>query len=294
MIAEIKNKVALRQLLADESFKSVNAPNYNLIVELDTTSVHLAVFDTVTAKYIAFEHFDLDAVFSSELLADILQMIENQSKLFFHKYKNVTCVLLNSPNTLVPEGLFDEARKKLYLKFNAQLEGNEFVLVDEVQGIQAKNVFALPMPLKIKLDGLFKNVNYRHFSSALIHDIVLDNKNNDLPRLYVNIASGHFEVVYMEGKKMQFYNTFNYHSTEDYIYYLLFVFEQLALNPEKVELILLGDITNPAKNSEIYTITYKYVKTVKLGSRNTGNKYCHQLQELPAHNYFTLFSSYNL
>jgi len=294
MIAELQNKITLKNSVIDESFKSAHTANYTLVAEVGNAAVRFTVFDTVTNKYIALEHFKLDAVFSTDLLADVLEVIEKESKLFLHKYNTVHCVLVNSQSTLVPEALFDEERKKMYLKFNAALEGNEFVMVDDIQGLQAKNVFALPMPIKIKFDGLFKNVAYHHFSSALIHDLVLENRNNDTQKVYVNIEQNHFEVICMDGTKMKFYNTFSYLSAEDYIYYLLFVFEQLSLNPEKVDLLLFGDMDAPAKNSEIYSLTYKYVKNVKLGSRNTAHNYCYKLQELPSHNYFTLFSPYNL
>jgi hypothetical protein len=95
--------------------------------------------------------------------------------------------------------------------------------------------------------------------------------------------------VVLEGKNLLFYNTFNYHSAEDFIYYLLFVCEQLHLNPEKTELQLLGEIE---KNSAIHLITQKYVRHVQFGERADQADYSYQLQALPKHSYFTLFNTY--
>ena len=51
---------------------------------------------------------------------------------------------------------------------------------------------------------------------------------------------GHFEIIVIANKKLQLYNTFQFTSKEDFIYYVLFTAEQLKLNPEKFELLLLG------------------------------------------------------
>ena len=47
----------------------------------------------------------------------------------------------------------------------------------------------------------------------------------------------------------------------DFIYYILFVAEQLQLNPEQFSLELLGDIT---EESALFLIAYKYIRNTKL------------------------------
>jgi len=88
---------------------------------------------------------------------------------------------------------------------------------------------------------------------------------------------------------MLFYNSFNYHSAEDFIYYLLFVCEQLHLNPETIEVVLLGEIE---KNSTVYSLTQKYIRTIIFGERTDGAQYSYQLQTIPSNYYFTLFNNY--
>ena len=57
------------------------------------------------------------------------------------------------------------------------------------------------------------------------------------------------------------YNSFEYSSKEDFIYYILFAAEQLELNPEKFELQLLGHIS---KDDPLFKIAYKYIRNVSL------------------------------
>ena len=119
--------------------------------------------------------------------------------------------------------------------------------------------------------------------------ILAQSKNQTTKKVAVHVYATHFEVAVIEGKNLLFYNTFNYQTPEDFIYYLLFVYEQLQVNPETIEAIFLGEIE---KNSEIYTLTQKYIRTVKFGERSDNADYSYQLQTLPKHFYFTLFSNY--
>ncbi len=291
MISELKNRISQKNCIIDESFKGSNSQNYILVLEISTSEFYFTVFDSVSKKYIAFESYEFDSSYNYDLLADLFSVVESQSSLTSLKYKTVSCSIVNELATLVPNALYEEDRKKLYLKFNTQLQGNEFILVDNIETIDSKNIFALPLSIKIKIDNLFSRVNYHHYSSSLIHDVTSQNKNVDSAKLYINVEKNHFEILFLNKQKLNFYNSFKYTSAEDYIYYLLFVIEQLSLNPEHIELFLLGRIE---KNDAIYSITYKYIKNVKFGSKTNSNDYCYQLQTLPKHSYFTIFSSFYL
>ena len=155
--------------------------------------------------------------------------------------------------------------------------------------MDAKNIFALHLSIKSKLDYQFQNISYHHASSALIDTLVLQNKNQTSRKLFVHVQQTHFEAIVIDGKNLLFYNTFNYHTAEDFVYYLLFVCEQLHLNPETIDVVLLGEIE---RNSTIYSLTQKYIRKLKFGERNDGAQYSYQLQALPTHYYFTLFNNY--
>ncbi len=291
MIAELKHKIKSQKSIIDEAFNPSRSNSYNLIIELSDSGFNFTVFDSISKKYIAFENYTFNTIVNTDLISDLLAVAEKESKLFSIKYKSVHCSIINNLSTLVPNALFEEENRKTYLKFNSNLEGDEFVLVNSINSIDSKNVFALPLSFKIKMDSLFNNVSYHHFSSALIDDLTNQNKNVDSKKAYINVNWNHFEILIFEKQKLIFYNSFQYTNAEDFIYFLLFALEQLSLNPENVELFLLGNIN---KTDAIYSITYKYIKHLKFGSRVNESDYCYQLQSLPKHEYFTLFSPYYL
>jgi len=57
-----------------------------------------------------------------------------------------------------------------------------------------------------------------------------------------------------------FFNSFDYNTPEDFIYYILFTAEQLQLNPENFKLEIIGDFT---ETDAYYTIVYKFIRNVK-------------------------------
>lgn len=291
MTAELKHKISLVNSFIDESFDIHQTMNFQLILQIGYDGLFVCVYDKEKNKYIAFEYYSFQQVGNFDLMVDLLDIAVKESKVIQHKYSSVSCSIVNSLSTLVPAVLFEEDRKTVYLKFNATLEGNELVMVDTITNLEAKNVFALPFGLKAKLDSLFNKVHYHHFSSGLIENLLSQNRNQTKKKLYVHVQGSHFEALVIEGKKLLFYNTFNHHTPEDFIYYLLFVCEQLHLNPENIETLLLGEIE---KSSAIYNLLQKYVRNVSFAERIDNSDYSYQLQTFPKHFYYTLFNNYLL
>lgn len=289
MTIEIKNKITQACSYIDEAFDEKKVSDYHLVIQISIDSVWLAVNEKSKYKYIAFENYTFQHVYGFEVVSDLLDVLAKESRLMNRKYGSVACVIVNNLSTIIPSPLFEKSRKELYLKFNAKLQGDELVIVDELKNLDAKNVFALPINLKAKLEYLYKNISYHHFSSVLIEGLLIQNKNQTTKKLYVHVQPSHFEAIVIEGKNLLFYNTFNHHTAEDFIYYLLFVCEQLQLNPENIEVVLLGEIE---RNSDIYLIAQKYVRNLKFGERADDADYSYQLQTLPKHHYFTVFNSY--
>ena len=79
--------------------------------------------------------------------------------------------------------------------------------------------------------------------------------------MFVHASEAHFEIVVVQNQKLLLYNSFEYKTQEDFIYYILFTAEQLQLNPENFSLKLLGKID---ENDTFYSICYKYIRNVSL------------------------------
>ncbi len=289
MASVLQNKITCTDSLIDEAFDSEQTRGFKLHIQLGIDGAVLTVNEKKTNKYIAFERYNFQQTYTFDDVCMLLDEIIQKSPLVKHVYHAVDCVVVNNLSTLVPKAVFEEEKIQTYLKFNVALAGDEYIVSDELRVLDAKNIFALPQCLKTKLDQLFPTINYHHFSSVLIDSLLRQHKNQGVKKLFVHIQPSHFQIIVLEGKSLLFYNTFNHHTAEDFIYYLLFVCEQLHLNPEKTELVLLGEVD---KNSAIYAIAHKYIRNLSFGERSDAADFSYQLQNLPKHSYFTLFNTY--
>lgn len=288
MSTELKNKISLTKTIIDESFDPMLCKEYGMNIQIGKDDIVVAIKDIAKNKFIALEQFQFVHNFNFTLIDSLIDEVIEISKLVPYKYKSVNCLIVNGLSTIVPNSLFDEDRKKAFLKFNTDLQGDELVVVNDIKNLNAKNIFALPFSVKSKIDFLFNNVNYIHFSTQLVENILVNNKNQNTKKVFIHVQNSHFELIVIESNNLLFYNSFNYQTPEDLIYYLLFAFEQLKLNPEKNELFVLGDIE---KNDAIYLLISKYVRTVKFAERNDGSDYSYQFQNLSKHIHFTLLNA---
>jgi len=95
----------------------------------------------------------------------------------------------------------------------------------------------------------------------LVSKLLELSKNIDDKKMFVHMASGHFEIIVVQNQHLLLFNSFEYKTPEDLIYYLLFTAEQLNLNPETLKLEFLGDIS---QTDAFFAIAYKYIRNVSL------------------------------
>jgi hypothetical protein len=107
----------------------------------------------------------------------------------------------------------------------------------------------------------FGTFDYKHATTILVSKLLIGSKNNPEKKVVVHINSGHFEIIVVQNQKLLFFNSFEYTTPEDFLYYILFTAEQLDLNPEEFPLELIGKIDT---ESEYYQLAYKYIRNVSL------------------------------
>ena len=180
-------------------------------------------------------------------------------------FSSVKIIHYNNLSTVVPEVVFDKNNALSYLKFNSQILQNDYVAHDQIFNNECVNIYIPYVNVNNFIFKKFDSFIYNHYSSIILEEVKSNEKNSINPSLYLNICLNHLEIIYFEDNKLIFYNTFDYSTKEDVIYYLLFTIEQLKLNPEKTPLIISGSIS---VDDEYYEIIYKYVRNVSLYDSN--------------------------
>lgn len=238
-------------------------------------------------KYIALEYYDLQNCSNFQEVAEQLDPIISTQELLQQDFASVTTCIGNNLNTLIPKALYKEEIGKEILGFNQALLKNENESTDWLASIQAYNSYIIPQDLERCFNKHFPNHKWKHQSTVFIESLLQQFKLQDGAKIYLSVQNKNFEIVVLDGKKLKFFNGYSYRTSEDLIYYLLFVCEQLGLNPDQVPLVISGEIE---EESEVYKILYKYVRNISFIKRNPNYNYSFILDQVQEHYYYKLLN----
>ncbi|WP_341222059.1 DUF3822 family protein [Polaribacter atrinae] len=217
----------------------------------------------------------------------LLKKIEEIFKTDIHLQKDFSSVLVIHQNnlfSLVPNQYFSEDILSDYLNFNIKTLATDFIAYDDIESIHAKNVYVPYVNINNYLFQNFGEFEYKHHLTILIEKLISSNNSNE-KKVFVNVSKENYDIVILQNKELQFSNSFNFQTKEDFIYYILFTFEQLKLDVEEIALFFTGDIE---PESEIYKITYQYIRNVAFLESN--NKIFNELDASKHSNYILLNS----
>ena len=277
--------------LVDESFDPKKSGSYHLSILLNEKSLSYAVLDTNTNKYLVLHSTppvprSAKALREGEKGEGVLSPLQGLGVTTFH---SVTCAIAHPKFTLVPNALFDEENKGSLLGFNHPVESDEKIHSDALQNLEARNLFTISKSLESEIRKQFVNVHFLHNATSFIEGLLIQNKNSKEKKVFANFHASYFEIVILDGRELLFSNAFTYKTSEEIAYYILFVYEQLNLNPEDIGLILSGEIEKTAKE---HSLLYNYIRHVKFASLPDSFKYSYKFEEVPAHTFFSLFNQY--
>ncbi len=97
------------------------------------------------------------------------------------------------------------------------------------------------------------------------------------------------EVFVLNNSGLQLFNVFDYNTPEDFIYYVLFVFEQLSLDTEKTEVVLSGLID---LDNELYAILYTYIRHISFLETSYSFKFKDDINTEKLHQNFLILNSF--
>lgn len=262
--------------------------NLELSIQLSLSGLSFCILQRDTNTILEIKHFNFDKKLTPIELLDKLKHTFNTESIFQNSFKNVFVIHENELSTIVPKALFNKDCLADYLKFNSKILKSDFICYDDIVINESVNVYIPYTNINNFIYNKFGSFTFKHVSSILIEHILLIEKHSETTKVYVNVSKHNFEIIVVNHNSLQFYNTFEYRTKEDFIYYILFTAEQLNLNPETLNLVFIGDIDD---KDELYLITYKYIRFVTLGNRQDTYKYNSE-DIINNHNNFALIKSF--
>jgi hypothetical protein len=275
--------------LIDESFEQKAYDQLCLSLQISDASISFSVIDWSNSKQLLLKDYRAEEQVKNISQLNLLEVIFEQNLFLNKPFKKISVSIVNSLYTFVPSPLFEATSAKEYLLLNCKLSANEEVLYTSMKNMNAYCVFAIDKKIKSFFDYQFSEVKYLHHSMVLCDALLNNFKNSEQQSVIINIRNNDFDSVIIKNKKVELINTFSYTNADDLLFYLLYVFEQLSINPDKQEVLVCGDLL---KNSAIYDKLVKYIRHVNFMNRNSSIEYSYKFNEVPQHFHYTLLNQY--
>lgn len=167
----------------------------------------------------------------------------------------------NNLNTFVPTSLFDVNFLASYLQYNTKVFETDFFTHDVIFPYEMNNVYVPFVNINNFLLDQYETFEYQNSNSILVKQFLDLSKNKEEKQVFVHLQKEHFEIVVVKNQQLLFFNSFQYNSPEDFIYFILFTCEQLQLNPETISVQLFG---NCAEEDAFFKIAYQYIRNCTL------------------------------
>lgn len=232
-----------------------------LVLQVSLNGFCFCVADTLNNSILLFKEVDFSNFPVSRKVEDLYWKAFLEHPELTKMYDEVLVLHDNNLNTFVPTALFDEQFLGSYLQYNTKVFETDFFTFDAIANQEMHNVYVPYANINNYLLDQFESFDYKHVNSVLVSKLLEKSKNVEEKQVFVHFGSQKFEIVVVQNQKLLLFNSFEYVTEADFIYYLLFTAEQLNLNPEHFKLQLLGDI---AEESSLFKMAYKYVRHVEL------------------------------
>lgn len=230
-----------------------------LSIQISLSGLSFCILNRSDASIEYLERFDFKTTLSPEAVCTKLQNVISDHNQLQQSFEKVLVIFQNELSSLVPENYFDPENAADYLKFSSKIIKMDFISYDKIEANNSINVFVPYININNFLFDTYGEFEYKHASTIFIEHLLATEKSSEEDSVYINVEAFHFEMAVIKKGKLQLYNTFEYFTKEDFLYFLLFTMEQLKLNPETVKVKLTGQIT---KDDPIYELLYTYVRYV--------------------------------
>jgi len=268
----------------DACFETLPTSAYTIIIGLNRNSIQMLVFDPEKNKFIAFQQNNFQLKGGYAVYAEHIKNVISENALIKNNYKDTVIVWETQRTTFVPNALFDAGEQEIYFRFNQGNEPDEKIMNDKLINTEVYNIYSIP-----DVVAEFSPVSGSkivHHASVFVESMMIFSKHKiSGKQVFVNVHSTFFDLLVVENNKLLFYNSFTYKTAEDFIYFILFTFEQLQLSPEQHNIVLSGEIV---KNSALFEILYKYIRYVDFIPPNETIERSYILNEISSHTIINL------
>jgi hypothetical protein len=273
----------IKTKITSPDFDFANHAKFHACLDISPTEIIFSLF-SLENELVYLQHCLLK---TTEKPAEVLEHLIETEPFFSQSYMGVYVSVSNSLYTLVPAALFVNESKEEVLKFNHNITSDVVVISDEIVSADSHCVYAFDKRVKELLDKTFPNNHVKHKASCLIESLPTVASKTHKTCL-VNVQGNIMDAA-LYNKKLQFFNSFEFQTAEDFLYYILATVEQNNFALDETEIVLAGEVE---VGSAIYETLSQYSPKLKFAVASKSIVRKNDFVKLPDHFYYTLFNLY--
>jgi len=156
------------------------------------------------------------------------------------EYDSVQIIHHNNLNTLIPSAFLNPETNRDILKQNVRLLPNDPVSQDYIKSIDAYNLYVPYKKISLNKHQTINNLHSAtHFFNS-ISNIRIELQNLPVFEVFVNLFPSDFQIAVFKNEQLLAYNHFDYQTTDDFLYFLFFIFETLDIKEHQSRIYLIG------------------------------------------------------
>lgn len=210
----------------------------NLIIRIGIDTLSIAVVGEAASSLVSYEQTQLKSGLS---VAANLREAFRVSELLQQKYTTVY-VMTDTPTMLIPQDEYkaDEAATLYDHTFtdNEEKLKASFALPD----LHAVAIFSIDREIKAVIEEHYSDRHFLPVCLPLWRHLNQHNYVRGHQRLYGYMHGDRLEVFRFNQNRFKFCNSFAANQAQDALYFLLYVFRQLAMDATRDEIYVIGDI----------------------------------------------------
>lgn len=245
--------------IADKNFKKLS-------IQVSLNGLSFCVADTVSQKILISDRVDFSDEKNPMEIKNELENLFQQHDIEEMQFNEVVVVHRNTLFGLVPKSLFQSDNLNEYLKFNTKVLATDVLAFDEVENHDLVNVYVPYVNINNYIYDLFGEFNFMHNGTVLLQSLMNNQSQSLETTCFAHVNKNQLDITVLNQRKLLLYNSFKYHTKEDFAYYLLFVIEQLELDPKTVTVKLFGAIE---EDDDIYQLCYNYIQNISIFAPST-------------------------
>lgn len=273
----------------DKSFSDLKTSEYQVFLQLSKNGLSYTIFNIHTNTFIGLESYVFIDVHTDYSILNPLQELLSEIKLFKNTFNKVMVSYVNNRATLIPKPIYQATELKNYHQFNFTHQEEDVFYSDYLINVSAYTVYSIPDYIVSAFEKV-ENVVFHHFSTSLIESTLLyAKKSNSLSLVNVHVLPSSFQIIVIKNQHLELYNSFDYQTSEDFIYYILFVLNQLNIKSDDATIRLTGEVD---KTSAIYDMINKYINIIDFCEIPNELNYSYVFEKTQKHYHYSLFNQY--